>query len=209
MPTIKANVNEACLREYNPTEFEMPDIALCMIPSMPSMCVKKCRETREGAKGGKCEFGEFPDDPTTWPVATKQDIDSLQHYEGKTRLKYGMRLYQEVRELSQITEDNRQLYWFKNKQTKQNKHAMELEESLGILRHSMKMQHAQNREEEFSSFIKFQEKEMKTFMEEREKKMAEMNKRYFEEMLDLEREFDVFGAVHDQERLNDADDEDY
>ena len=62
MPTIKANINEACLREYNPTEFEMPDIALCMIPSMPSVCVKKCRETREGAKGGKCEFGEFPDD---------------------------------------------------------------------------------------------------------------------------------------------------
>ncbi|XP_013632047.1 PREDICTED: protein SUPPRESSOR OF GENE SILENCING 3-like [Brassica oleracea var. oleracea] len=58
-----------------------------------------------------------------------------------------MRLYQEVRELSQITEDNRQLYWFKKKQTKQNKHAKELEESLGILRHSMKMQHAQNREE--------------------------------------------------------------
>ncbi|KAL0660157.1 hypothetical protein Bca4012_080742 [Brassica carinata] len=136
-------------------------------------------------------------------------MDSLQNYEGKTRLKYGMRLYQEVRELSQIAEDNRQLYWFKNKLTKQNKHAKELEESLGILRQSMKMQHAQNREEEFSSFIKFQEKEMKTFMEEREKKMAEMNKRYFEKMLDLEREYDVFGAVHDQERLNDADDADY
>ncbi|KAH0877146.1 hypothetical protein HID58_064540 [Brassica napus] len=126
----------------------------------------------------------------------------------KTRLKYGMRLYQEVRELSQIAEDNRQLYWFKNKLTKQNKHAKELEESLGILRQSMKMQHAQNKEEEFSSFIEFQEKEMKTFREEREKKMAEMNKRYFENMLDLEREFDVFGAVHDQERLNDADDAD-
>jgi len=68
---------------------------------------------------------------------------------GKTRLKYGMRLHQEVRELSQIAEDNRQLYWFKNKLTKQNKHAKELEESLGILRHSMKMQHAQNREEVF------------------------------------------------------------
>ena len=31
--------------------------------------------------------------------------------------------------------------------------------------------------------------------------MAEMNKRYFEEMLDLEREFDVFGAVHDKNGL--------
>ncbi|CAF2143773.1 unnamed protein product [Brassica rapa] len=51
------------------------------------------------------------------------------------------------------------------------------------------------------SFIEFQAKEMKTFMEEREKKMAEMNKRYFEEMLDLEREFDVFGAVHDKNGL--------
>ena len=42
---------------------------------------------------------------------------------------------------------------------------------------------------------------MKTIMGEREKKMAEMNKRYFEEMLDLEREFDVFGAVHDKNGL--------
>lgn len=57
--------------------------------------------------------------------------------------------------------------------------------------------------------MEFQEKDMKTFMEKREKKMAEMNKRYFEEMLNAEREFDVFGAVHDQERLNDADDADY
>ncbi|CAN6868071.1 unnamed protein product [Brassica oleracea] len=120
-----------------------------------------------------------------------------------------MRLYQEVRELSQIADE---------RSPNQNPNSsipilslsiLELEESLEILRQSMKMQHAQNREEEFSSFMEFQEKDMKTFMEKREKKMAEMNKRYFEEMLNAEREFDVFGAVHDQERLNDADDADY
>lgn len=55
VPTIKANVSEACLRKYNPTDFEMLDIALCMIPTIPSMCAKKCREDRDGAKGGKCE----------------------------------------------------------------------------------------------------------------------------------------------------------
>ncbi|KAG5381723.1 hypothetical protein IGI04_033193 [Brassica rapa subsp. trilocularis] len=115
----------------------------------------------------------------------------------------------------------------KLKLTKQNKHAKELEESLGILNrtekrwqnlenthymhdkrdakeHNFQMLQQQERAKFVDiskSFIEFQAKEMKTFMEEREKKMAEMNKRYFEEMLDLEREFDVFGAVHDKNGL--------
>lgn len=74
-----------------------------------------------------------------------------------------MKSYQEyvVKELRQIAEDNQQLNWFKNKLTKQNKHAKGLEESLGILseklrktaednrivRQRTKMQHEQNREE--------------------------------------------------------------
>lgn len=82
---------------------------------------------------------------------------------GKTKLKFEMKSYQEnvVKELRQIAEDNQQLNWFKNKLTKQNKHAKVLEESLGILseklrktaednrivRQRTKMQHEQNREE--------------------------------------------------------------
>lgn len=82
---------------------------------------------------------------------------------GKTRLKFEMKSHREmvVKELRQIAEDNQQLNWFKNKLTKQNKHAKVLEESLEILseklrktaednrivRQRTKMQHEQNREE--------------------------------------------------------------
>ncbi|KAF8087573.1 hypothetical protein N665_0578s0026 [Sinapis alba] len=213
-------------------------------------------------------------------LATKHDLDAFnQHCQGKTKLKYEMKSYQEyvVKELRQIAEDNQQLNWFKNKLTKQNKHAKVLEESLGILseklrktaednrivRQRTKMQHEQNREEmdsqdkffkesikqihekrdakeenfemlqqqerakvvdlrkraeEVSSFIECQEKEMKEFVEEREKlieeqekKMADVKKRYFEEMLDLEREFDkALEQLMSKHGLHDADDtEDY
>ncbi|KAL0738491.1 hypothetical protein Bca4012_014701 [Brassica carinata] len=213
-------------------------------------------------------------------LATKQDLDAFnQHSQGKSRLKYEMKSYQEyvVKELRQIAEDNQQLNWFKNKLTKQNKHAKVLEESLGILseklrktaadnrivRQRTKMQHEQNREEmdsqdkffkesikqihekrdakeenfemlqqqerakavdlrkraeELSSFIECQEKEMKEFVEEREKlieeqekKMAELKKKYFEGMLDLEREFDkALEQLMSKHGLHDADDtEDY
>ncbi|ESQ31906.1 hypothetical protein EUTSA_v10003814mg [Eutrema salsugineum] len=70
------------------------------------------------------------------------------------------------------------------------------------------------RAEEVSSFIAFQEKEMKEFVEEREKlieeqekKMAEMKKRHYEEMLDLEREFDEsLEELMNKHGLQDADD---
>ncbi|KAJ0248696.1 protein suppressor of gene silencing 3 [Hirschfeldia incana] len=213
-------------------------------------------------------------------LATKQDLDAFnQHCQGKSRLKYEMKSYQEyvVKELRQIAEDNQQLNWFKNKLTKQNKHAKVLEESLGILseklrkttadsrivRQRTKMQHEQNREEmdsqekffkesikqihekrdakeenfemlqqqerakvvdlrkraeEVSSFIECQEKEMKDFVEEREKlieeqekKMADLKKKYFEGLLDLEREFDkALEQLMSKHGLHDADDsEDY
>ncbi|CAA7044164.1 unnamed protein product [Microthlaspi erraticum] len=92
-----------------------------------------------------------------------------------------------------VREENQQLNWFKNKVTKQNKHAKVLEESLGILseklrktaednrivRQTTKMQHEQNREraEELSSFIVFQEKDMEEFVEEREKLIKEQEKK--------------------------------
>ncbi|CAE6116897.1 unnamed protein product [Arabidopsis arenosa] len=205
-------------------------------------------------------------------LATKEDLDIFnQHSQGKTRLKFEMKSYQEmvVKELRQISEDNQQLNYFKNKLSKQNKHAKVLEESLEIMseklretaenyrivRQRTKMQHEQNREEmdaqdrffkdeikqihkkrdakeenfemlqqqerakvvdqqqkntnpssnddfrkraeEVSSFIEFQEKEMEEFVEEREmlikeqeKKMADMKTRHYQEMLDMEKEFD-------------------
>ncbi|XP_010421163.1 PREDICTED: protein SUPPRESSOR OF GENE SILENCING 3-like [Camelina sativa] len=97
-------------------------------------------------------------------LATKQDLEIFnQHSQGKTRLKYEMRSYQEmvVKDLRQIAEDNQQLNYLKNKLSKQNRHAKVLEESLEIMseklrktaednrivRQRTKMQHEQNREE--------------------------------------------------------------
>ncbi|EOA24993.1 hypothetical protein CARUB_v10018290mg [Capsella rubella] len=56
---VKGN---ACFEEYKPTRDETPDFLLCRVPVYPSLCYKKCQETREGAKGGKCDFEINPQD---------------------------------------------------------------------------------------------------------------------------------------------------
>jgi hypothetical protein len=52
----------------------------------------------------------------------------------KERLKYEMRSYQEmvVKQIRQMSEDNQQLLYFKNKVVKEKKHSKAVEESLGI-----------------------------------------------------------------------------
>ncbi|CAE6076796.1 unnamed protein product [Arabidopsis arenosa] len=47
---------KTCFEEYKPTGDETTDFLLCRVPVYPSLCYKKCLETREGAKGGKCIF---------------------------------------------------------------------------------------------------------------------------------------------------------
>ncbi|EOA20190.1 hypothetical protein CARUB_v10000486mg [Capsella rubella] len=108
-------------------------------------------------------------------LATKQDLEIFnQHSQGKTRLKFELRSYQEmvVKELRQIAEDNQQLNYFKNKLSKQNRHAKVLEESLEIMseklretakktrivRQSTKMLHEQNREEMDGQYRFFNDK---------------------------------------------------
>ncbi|KAK2977705.1 hypothetical protein RJ640_026845 [Escallonia rubra] len=97
-------------------------------------------------------------------MAEKGDIDYFnQHSQGKTKLKFEMRSYQEmvVSQMKQMSEDNQQLLWFKNKVVKEQKHSKALEESYGvvteklrktleenrIVRHRTKMHHEQNKEE--------------------------------------------------------------
>ncbi|KAL6284941.1 hypothetical protein ACE6H2_015870 [Prunus campanulata] len=74
-----------------------------------------------------------------------------------------MRSYREmvVNRIRQMSEDNQQLNWFKNRVAKEQRHAKALEESLGIVseklrktteenrivRHRTKMQHEENKEE--------------------------------------------------------------
>ncbi|KAK3012698.1 hypothetical protein RJ639_009854 [Escallonia herrerae] len=97
-------------------------------------------------------------------MAEKGDLDYFnQHAQGKTKLKFEMRSYQEmvVSQMKQMSEDNQQLLWFKNRVVKEQKHSKALEESFGvvteklrqtleesrIVRHRTKMHHEQNKEE--------------------------------------------------------------
>ncbi|KAM1696525.1 hypothetical protein FF1_030675 [Malus domestica] len=97
-------------------------------------------------------------------MAMKEDMDSFnQHSQGKSKLKFEMRSYQEmvVNQIRQMSEDNQQLMWFKNKVAKEQRHAKALEESLGIVseklrktteenrivRQRTKLQHQENKEE--------------------------------------------------------------
>ncbi|KHG20144.1 Protein SUPPRESSOR OF GENE SILENCING 3 [Gossypium arboreum] len=97
-------------------------------------------------------------------IAMKEDLDSFnQHSQGKSRLKFEMRSYQEmvVKQIRQMSEDNQQLIFYKNKVAKEQRQKVALEESFGIVserlrktmeenrivRQRTKMQHEQNKEE--------------------------------------------------------------
>ncbi|OMO90394.1 hypothetical protein CCACVL1_07380 [Corchorus capsularis] len=97
-------------------------------------------------------------------MAVKEDLDIFnQHSQGKSRLKFEMRSYQEmvVKQIRQMSEDNQQLIFYKNKVAKEQRLKSALEESFGIvsekLRKTMEenrivrqrtlMQHAENKEE--------------------------------------------------------------
>ncbi|RYR25083.1 hypothetical protein Ahy_B02g058711 isoform B [Arachis hypogaea] len=97
-------------------------------------------------------------------LATKEDLDVFnRHSQGKSRLKYDLRSYQEmvVNQIKQMSEDNQLLNYLKNRVEKEKKHKKALEESFGIvsekLRRTMeenrivrlrtKMQHEENKEE--------------------------------------------------------------
>ncbi|KAK2656429.1 hypothetical protein Ddye_009481 [Dipteronia dyeriana] len=97
-------------------------------------------------------------------MAVKEDMDSFnQHSQGKAKLKFEMRSYQEmvVNQIKQMSEDNQQLVYFKNRVVKEQKHTKALEESFQfmseklrktmeenrIVRQRTKMQHEQNMEE--------------------------------------------------------------
>ncbi|XP_031285427.1 protein SUPPRESSOR OF GENE SILENCING 3 isoform X1 [Pistacia vera] len=97
-------------------------------------------------------------------MATKEDLDVFnQHSQGKSKLKYELRSYQEmvVRQIRQMSEDNQQLNYFKNKVDKVQRHSKTLEESFGIVSERLRktieenrivkqrtrLQHEQNKEE--------------------------------------------------------------
>ncbi|KAL5704003.1 Protein SUPPRESSOR OF GENESILENCING [Ranunculus cassubicifolius] len=132
-------------------------------------------------------------------LARKEDLENFnRHCQGKTKLKFDMRSYQEtvVIPMKQMSEDNQQLVWLKNKVVKEQKHSKALEESFSmvtqrlrktqeenrIVRQRTKMQHEQNKEEMDyqESFFKDQISVIHQALEDKE--------RAFEEKLQEERE---------------------
>ncbi|MBA0690184.1 hypothetical protein Goari_007877, partial [Gossypium aridum] len=97
-------------------------------------------------------------------MANKEDLDIFnQHSQGKSKLKFEMRSYQEmvVNQIRQMSEANQELIFYKNKFAIQQRLKTALEESFGvvseklrktmeenrIVRQRTKMQHEQNKEE--------------------------------------------------------------
>ncbi|KAK4256864.1 hypothetical protein QN277_006531 [Acacia crassicarpa] len=97
-------------------------------------------------------------------MATKDDLEVFnRHSQGKSKLKYDMRSYHEMvtNQIRQMTEDNQQLVYLKNKVVKEQRHSKALEESFGkvteklrktmeenrIVRSRTKKQHDENKEE--------------------------------------------------------------
>ncbi|XP_062083741.1 protein SUPPRESSOR OF GENE SILENCING 3 [Humulus lupulus] len=97
-------------------------------------------------------------------LAVKEDLDVFnQHSQGKAKLKHEMRSYHEtvVTEIRQMSEDNQQLGYYKDKYSREQRHAKALKESFDvvsnklrktiaesrIVRHRTKMQQDENKEE--------------------------------------------------------------
>ncbi|XVE83477.1 hypothetical protein DITRI_Ditri16bG0091200 [Diplodiscus trichospermus] len=134
-------------------------------------------------------------------MATKEDLDSFnQHSQGKSRLKFEMRSYQEmvVKQIRQMSEDNQQLIFYKNKVAKEQRLKSALEESFGIVseklrktmeenrivRQRTKMQHEQNKEEmDFQEqFFKEQIKYIHEARDEKEENFEKLQQRQREKV---------------------------
>ncbi|KAK4284325.1 hypothetical protein QN277_001176 [Acacia crassicarpa] len=132
-------------------------------------------------------------------MAIKDDLDVFnKHSQGKSKLKYEMRSYHEMvtNQIRQMSEDNQQLVYLKNKVVKEQRHAKALEESFGrvterlrktmeenrIVRLRTKKQHQENKEE-MNLQEQFFKDQMKVIHESRNAKEED-----FERMQQEERE---------------------
>ncbi|KAK4567256.1 hypothetical protein RGQ29_003172 [Quercus rubra] len=132
-------------------------------------------------------------------MAMKEDLDIFnEHTKEKSKLKYEMRSYQEmvVKQIRQMSEDNQQLVYLKNKVVKERRHSKTVEESLEIVSEKLRKtqeeirivrlrtnkQHEENKEE-MDQQQQFYEDQLKIIRESRDEK--EEN---FERMQQEERE---------------------
>lgn len=81
-------------------------------------------------------------------IAEEQDMNNFnQHSQGKSKLKYEMRSYQEmvVNQMRQMSEDNQQLIWLKNKVVKEQVSKKALVESNSMLSEKLRQTMEENR----------------------------------------------------------------
>ncbi|XP_006664413.2 protein SUPPRESSOR OF GENE SILENCING 3 homolog [Oryza brachyantha] len=131
-------------------------------------------------------------------LARKDDMEEFnRHCHGKSRLKFELRSYNEmvVTQLKQMSEDNQQLNYLKNKMVKKEQHSKLVEETLGVvtqkLRETMEenkivRKKAKEKHLEYEKEMKFQEQ---FFHDQIEKihKATEEKEIKFEQLLQEER----------------------
>ncbi|XP_020533449.2 protein SUPPRESSOR OF GENE SILENCING 3 homolog isoform X1 [Jatropha curcas] len=115
-------------------------------------------------------------------MAVKEDVDFFNNnlFKGKVKLKYEMRSYQEmvVNGIRQMTEENHQLQWLKNRVSEQERHTKELEESNSMLKEKLQMltketdnlrhqakQHHEQSMEEIKFIEQFYKDQIRTILE--------------------------------------------
>ncbi|CAA7396502.1 unnamed protein product [Spirodela intermedia] len=122
-------------------------------------------------------------------LASKEDMDCFnQHSQGKSRQKFEMRSYQEmvVGPMKQMSEDNQQLVWYKNKVEKQQQRSKTLEESVGLFSQKLRQTNEENK------IVRLRSKEQ------HEENKAEMDQqdRFFKEQMDK-----VHKTIEEKERI--------
>ncbi|XP_058090002.1 protein SUPPRESSOR OF GENE SILENCING 3 homolog [Magnolia sinica] len=132
-------------------------------------------------------------------MARKEDMDIFnQHCQGKSKLKFEMRSYQEmvVSQMKRMSEDNQQLIWLKNKVAKQKQNEKVLEETVGVMSKQLRIANEENRivmqrskaqheenKEEMDNMERFFKEKMDVIHESLEEK-----ERVFEKLLQEDRE---------------------
>ncbi|GJN13566.1 hypothetical protein PR202_gb00284 [Eleusine coracana subsp. coracana] len=147
-------------------------------------------------------------------LANKDDMESFnRHCQGKSRLKYEMKSYNEmvVAQMKQMSEDNQQLNYLKNKVVKTEQRSKAVEETLGVitqkLRETMEenifvRSKAKEKHAEYEEEMKYQEEFFHNQIDDIHKAMEDKVK-MFEKLLQEERSkarrFDVdSGTTEDQ-----------
>nr|XP_019708275.1 protein SUPPRESSOR OF GENE SILENCING 3 homolog [Elaeis guineensis] len=140
-------------------------------------------------------------------LANKEDMEIFnQHCQGKSRLRYDVRSYQEmvVIPMKQMSEDNQQLIWLKNKVVKQEQRSKVLEETFGVVSQKLRETMEENRIVRLRTKIQHEENKEEMDYQERffTEQMDKVHKAAEDEKLELAKakQSDVDSTTHEDRR---------